>query len=338
VGRPLRATLPFPLTASSIAAALTQCGGAQKKDRKHDKHDKHDRKRRRRSRSASSSDSEREQKRRREPSPRRRDASPPPAYLLPTRPPPPPGWMPPPSAAPARAIPAAQQLKAAVRAAGGGGGRWGKPAKAGGGGGLAAYLKCACCHVDCSGEDAFLQHINGRAHKKKSRGRLFCGLLPNSQGVIPPIAHPGLRAEAAAFGLNPDGAALERGPWAPPTHYVHLEPWLSSIAQDALYRTRQLHDDAPAAAKVADRDGKRTAPREPRMLEPPPPPPPVPGGGPHADVRRALPVFKFRDKVRLPPLPPRPRPRAAPPVRRGRDAAGAGAAGAGGASGACEPG
>lgn len=101
----------------------------------------------------------------------------------------------------ARHVPAAQALKAAVRAAysgagGGGGGRgggaaggrWGKPAKApgGGGGGLAAYLRCACCMVDCSGEDAFIQHINGRAHMRKSRGRVFAGLVPNSQAPAEP--------------------------------------------------------------------------------------------------------------------------------------------------------
>jgi hypothetical protein len=35
--------------------------------------------------------------------------------------------------------------------------------------------------VDCSGENAFIEHINGRAHKRKSHGRVFCGLVPNSQ-------------------------------------------------------------------------------------------------------------------------------------------------------------
>lgn len=48
-------------------------------------------------------------------------------------------------------------------------------------------LVCAGCNVECSGETSFVDHINGAAHRKRCGEQGFVGLLPNSDGVIPPL-------------------------------------------------------------------------------------------------------------------------------------------------------
>lgn len=48
-------------------------------------------------------------------------------------------------------------------------------------------LVCAGCSVECSGETSFIDHINGAAHRKRCGEQGLVGLLPNSDGVIPPL-------------------------------------------------------------------------------------------------------------------------------------------------------
>ena len=48
-------------------------------------------------------------------------------------------------------------------------------------------LVCAGCGVECSGETSFIDHINGAAHRKRCGEQGLVGLLPNSDGVIPPL-------------------------------------------------------------------------------------------------------------------------------------------------------
>ncbi|KAJ1484995.1 hypothetical protein T484DRAFT_1795172, partial [Baffinella frigidus] len=90
-----------------------------------------------------------------------------------------------------------------------------------------------------------------------------------------------------------------KGPWAPAPQHVKIDPWLSSIVKDALYRTRHLHDekDANGDKTGASTTGHQRGARDARAAAVPPPPPLVPGGGPHAEVRRNLPVFKYRGAV-----------------------------------------
>ena len=51
----------------------------------------------------------------------------------------------------------------------------------------AAILVCAGCGVECSGEISFIDHINGAAHRKRCGEQGLVGLLPNSDGLIPPL-------------------------------------------------------------------------------------------------------------------------------------------------------
>ena len=50
-----------------------------------------------------------------------------------------------------------------------------------------AVLVCAGCSVECSSEISFIDHINGAAHRKRCGEQGLVGLLPNADGVIPPL-------------------------------------------------------------------------------------------------------------------------------------------------------
>ena len=159
-------------------------------------------------------------------------------------------------------------------------------------------LVCACCNVQSSSEKAYIVHIKGNKHYGMSSGRGFCGLAPNSHGLVPPLADIQLRAAAKLFGHPPDGFAgeqKERGPWTPPTNHVNINPLLSTLVTDALHATRHLHP--PSAPNSSSSSQPARAARAPRPNHVPPPPPLLTGGGPLGSVRRALPVYKFRGAV-----------------------------------------
>lgn len=134
------------------------------------------------------------------------------------------------------------------------------------GGGLNAYLRCATCGVESSGETAFLQHLCGRAHQKANGGRTgFAGLVPNSMGKIPRLVNPALRSAAMRMGQSPDGTAcapsggttaaadLPPPPWAPPPRTVVINAAAEGELQRALQRTAALGASAAADA-VRSRD------------------------------------------------------------------------------------
>jgi len=64
-------------------------------------------------------------------------------------------------------------------------------------------FRCAACHVDSSGEIAFLQHINGKAHKARARRSGFAGVIPNDAGIIPPFSNPELKRAFQAWSASP---------------------------------------------------------------------------------------------------------------------------------------
>eukprot|EP00966_Prymnesium_polylepis_P033245 773299-Prymnesium_polylepis.1 len=123
--------------------------------------------------------------------------------------------------------------------------------------GLAAYLCCAACGIESSGEAAFIQHINGKAHEKRAGRRGFAGLRPNTRGVIPALADAGLRFAAAAAGFDPNGssdgssaptaaATLRAAAWAPPVRKVVVSPSTEGIVSAAL-----RHASSCQAAQVS---------------------------------------------------------------------------------------
>ena len=59
-------------------------------------------------------------------------------------------------------------------------------------------LVCAGCNVECSSEVSFIDHINGAAHRKRCGETGYVGLLPNADGVIPPLG-PELREAEDAW-------------------------------------------------------------------------------------------------------------------------------------------
>jgi hypothetical protein len=66
-----------------------------------------------------------------------------------------------------------------------------------------AILRCAQCLVDSHGEEAFVQHLAGKKHVRKTGRAGFAGLVPNVSGLVPALVSPLLRAEAEAFGHYP---------------------------------------------------------------------------------------------------------------------------------------
>ena len=180
----------------------------------------------------------------------------------------------------------------------------------------ANYLRCAACGVDSSSEKAFAQHIEGKAHRKRNRGRAgFAGLAPNEAGGIPRLCDPRLRAAAAAVGYDPDayveptksaapvgvfpgGAALyDRGggPWAPPLQVVGVG---AAAAASVRSRLNALVEDVDGDSD-GDGDGPgarngRRGGRASSILTLPPAPP---RGDPHGATRRSLPVFEYRQRL-----------------------------------------
>ena len=210
--------------------------------------------------------------------------------------------------------------------------RFGGVARRGGKGGLALngglekYLRCAACNTDSSGEAAFLQHINGKAHLSCAGRRGFVGLLPNACGVIPPLVGSGLRSVAAAMGMNPDGSGSATVPWCPPLRRVSLPPRALAQLEAAVQHTTELRikdKDVPSRAGTAQRDQQEISRRSAgdqqessrraagdqlyqqehhqrrhggaRQL--PPPPPTLRDGGPHRSTRAALPAFSHRGEL-----------------------------------------
>lgn len=68
----------------------------------------------------------------------------------------------------------------------------------------AGVFRCAACLKDCSRDEPFLQHLNGKSHVAKAGKKGFAGLLPNDAGVIPPLTRRVLKA------LGPQGAAAAK--------------------------------------------------------------------------------------------------------------------------------
>jgi hypothetical protein len=64
-------------------------------------------------------------------------------------------------------------------------------------------FRCAACHVDCSGEIVFLQHIYGKAHKARARRTGFAGVIPNDAGIIPPFSNPELKRAFQDWNASP---------------------------------------------------------------------------------------------------------------------------------------
>ena len=60
------------------------------------------------------------------------------------------------------------------------------------------FLKCAGCGVETSGEVSFIDHINGAAHRRRCGETGYVGLLPNQDGMIPPLG-PELRVAYDAY-------------------------------------------------------------------------------------------------------------------------------------------
>ena len=200
-------------------------------------------------------------------------------------------------------------------------------------GGLAAYLRCAVCRVDSSGEAAFLQHLCGKAHRKTNHGCPgFAGLAPNAMGKIPQLVNPALRSAAVRLGHDPDGTLGGAGTtlteaqppaWTPPCRTVEVnktvegelhralqlssalntpavttEPPRDDLLSRMMGANRPLGSKAPAAAPASS--APHLLPQEPRSQvrrKPPPPPAVVRHGGPFAAVRSNLPVAASREAL-----------------------------------------
>ena len=181
-------------------------------------------------------------------------------------------------------------------------------------------FRCAACRVDSSGEVAFRQHINGKAHAKRAKG--FAGCIPNDGGIIPDFTDPGLRAAQAAFKAGhqiPAGAGVanssasfgqlaaeaQHGPpvvWRPPTRVVNISAYADRAVRSALVATMHLS----RSNDVGDGQGLRSGAargnqdeRSSRRVGRPTlqPPPVLKDGGPLARERENLPAFKHKEEL-----------------------------------------
>ncbi len=179
-------------------------------------------------------------------------------------------------------------------------------------------FRCAACRVDSSGEVAFRQHINGKAHARRAKG--FAGCIPNDGGIVPDFTDPALRAAQAAFMAGHAipagaGAAHSSAPfgnlaaqhhepvvWRPPSRIVNISAYADRAVRSALVATMHLsrsndmgdgQDLRPGAARGNQDEQKSRRVGRPTLQ----PPLPLQDGGPLARERENLPAFKHREEL-----------------------------------------